>query len=199
MDIYTDYANWKTENYDFIYKLIKNRSKAIARFTSVIAVVDYLYDKITSDQKLSDDEEVIFSVGFDYIHDNFYTIKTLHDFTFDKNYEEMEKCAQTINLLLYINEFQAELLNSISNQNDIAQLDDLETKVLEYLDKKENCPDTFFPLLDSIVVPIFEKNELEFTPVESIFYEIAIEYGIYKENETDIYNSFIKYKKDLKK
>ena len=44
MDIYTDYANWKFENHDFIYKLVKSQSKTISRFTSVIIVVDYLYE-----------------------------------------------------------------------------------------------------------------------------------------------------------
>ena len=48
MDIYTDYANWKLENYDLISTLVKNKSKAISRFTSVIAVVDYLYDKFVN-------------------------------------------------------------------------------------------------------------------------------------------------------
>ena len=45
MDIYTDYANWKFENHDFIYQLVRSKSKTISRFSSVIIVVDYLYEK----------------------------------------------------------------------------------------------------------------------------------------------------------
>lgn len=184
MDIYTDYANWKFENYDFIYKLVRSKSKTISRFTSVIIVVDYLYEKYVKDNSLTPDEEVMFNVGFDYMHDNFYTIKTLLDYTFNGNYDEMEKCAKTINLLLYVNEFQGELLNTDNVlESDLKQLDNFEQKLTNFLDKKENCPDEFFPYLDDLVNPIFDRNGIDFTPIEAIFYEISVALGINKNNE----------------
>ena len=184
MDIYTDYANWKFENHDFIYKLVRSESKTISRFTSVIIVVDYLYGKYVTTNKLTADEEVMFNVGFDYMHDNFFTIKTLLEFTFNNDYEELEKCAKTVNLLLYVNEFQGELLNSLENPTiELKALDEFEHKLTEYLDKKENCPDEFFPYLDDLVNPIFERNNIDFTPIEAIFYEIALELGLTKNND----------------
>ena len=184
MDIYTDYANWKFENHDFIYKLVRSKSKTISRFTSVIIVVDYLYEKYVKDNSLTPDEEVMFNVGFDYMHDNFYTIKTLLDYTFNGDYEEMEKCAKTINLLLYVNEFQGELLNTDNVlESDLKQLDNFEQKLTDFLDKKENCPDEFFPYLDDLVNPIFDRNNIDFTPIEAIFYEISVALGINKNNE----------------
>ena len=111
MDIYTDYANWKLENYDLIESLVKNKSKAIARFTSVIAVVDYLYDKYVEEKKLNEDLELIFSSGFDYIYDQFLMIETLLEKNFNNDINELEKYSKTINLLLYINDFQNEALN----------------------------------------------------------------------------------------
>ena len=184
MDIYTDYANWKFENHDFIYKLVRSESKTISRFTSVIIVVDYLYGKYVTTNKLTADEEVMFNVGFDYMHDNFFTIKTLLEFTFNNDYEELEKCAKTVNLLLYVNEFQGELLNALENPTiELKALDEFEHKLTEYLDKKENCPDEFFPYLDDLVNPIFERNNIDFTPIEAIFYEIALELGLTKNND----------------
>lgn len=183
MDIYTDYANWKFENSDFIFKLVKSKSKTIARFTAVIAVVDYLYEKKMKEQKLSADEDVFFSVGFDYIYDSFYTIKTLLDYKFNNDYIEMEKCAKTINLLLYVNEFQAELLN---NSKDTSELDDFEIQINKFLDNKENAPDTFFPLLDDIIAKLIKDD---FIPIEAIYYDAAVEYGIYKNNDFDVYNA----------
>ena len=187
MDIYTDYANWKFENHDYIFQLVKSQSKTISRFTSVIAVVDYLYEKHVKNTFLNEDEQVIFSTGFDYIYDNFYTIKTILDYQFSGDYKELEKCAKTINLLLYVQDFQNELLNQ-GLDHAIQPLYDFEEKINQYLDKKENVPDAFFPLLNDIANPIFEGNQIEYTPIESIFYEIAIELGIYKNNEYDIYN-----------
>ena len=184
MDIYTDYANWKFENHDFIYQLVRSKSKTISRFSSVIIVVDYLYEKYVKDNSLTPDEEVMFNVGFDYMHDNFFTIKTLLDYTFNGDYIEMEKCAKTINLLLYVNEFQGELLNNDNIlESDLKQLDNFEQKLTDYLDKKENCPDEFFPYLDDLVNPIFDRNGIDFTPIEAIFYEISVALGISKNNE----------------
>ena len=184
MDIYIDYANWKFENHDFIYQLVRSKSKTISRFSSVIIVVDYLYEKYVKDNSLTPDEEVMFNVGFDYMHDNFFTIKTLLDYTFNGDYIEMEKCAKTINLLLYVNEFQGELLNNDNIlESDLKQLDNFEQKLTDYLDKKENCPDEFFPYLDDLVNPIFDRNGIDFTPIEAIFYEISVALGISKNND----------------
>lgn len=199
MNIYEDYASWKKENYDFIFRLVKTKSKTISRFTSVIAVVDYLYEAYVTKNHLSEDEEVFFSVGFDYIYDNFYTIKTILDYTFKEDYGEMEKCAKTINLLLYVHEFQAELLNHNSDLKDsMKELDSFEEQINIYLDKKENVPDVFFPMLNDIVNPLFEKNGIQMNPTESIFYEVALEYGIYKNNEFDMYNAVFNLQKNRK-
>ena len=199
MDIYTDYINWKFENHEFIHELVKRKSKTISRFTSVIVIVDYLYEEYLKNKKLSEDEQVFFEIGFDYIHDNFYTIKTLLDYQFNGSYNELEACGKTINLLLYINEFQSELLSVESAKNDLKILDDFEHKVPTYLEKKQNVEDAFFPMLDDIVTPIFERHDIEFIPIESIFYEVALEYGLYKEDEFDMYNAFLNYQKGKQK
>ena len=200
MTIYEDYASWKKENYDFIIQLIKAESKTISRFTSVIAVVDYLYEQYMKDPILSEEENIFFSTGFDYIHDNFYTIKTILDYQFQGDFKEMEKYAKTINLLLYVHEFQSELLNAdLDIKNEMSMLDDFEEKINSHLDKKENIPDAFFPMLNDIVDPIFRRHGLSFTPIESIFYEVALEYGIYKNNEIDMYNTVFNLQKNKNK
>lgn len=199
MDIFTDYVNWKFENHEFIQNLVKNQSKTISRFTSVIVVVDYLYDQYVKNNKLSEDEQVFFEIGFDYIYDNFYTLKTILDYQFNGNYLEFENCGKTINLLLYVNEFQAELLQTQVAKKDISLLDDFEQKILKTLEKKENVDDTFFPMLNDIVTPIFERNDIDFVSIESIFYEVAAEYELYKEDEFDMYNAFLNFQKEKTK
>ena len=189
MDIYTDYANWKFENFDFINNLVKNKSKSISRISSVIAVVDYIYEKYVENKKLTEDEEIFFSTGFDYIYDQFYLLKTLFELKFNNSFNEMEKYSKTINLLLYINEFQSEALEY--ENIDITPLDDLEDKVNKCLDKKENAPDEYFQILNEVNESIFEKNNIEVHTMDQIFYEIAIEYGIYKENDYDLYNEIL--------
>ncbi len=194
MDIYTDYANWKLENYDLISNLVKNKSKAIARFTSVIAVVDYLYDKFVEEKKLDDDLEVIFSSGFDYIYDQFLMIQTLLEKNFNNDLNELDKYSKTINLLLYINDFQNEALNYEETKKDLDKLDDLNEKVMSYLDKKENAPDEYFAILSDITSNMFDNLDIEFHTIDQIYYEIAVELGIYEDDEFNMFNSFINNK-----
>ncbi len=191
MDIYTDYANWKLENYDLIESLVKNKSKAISRFNSFIAVVDYLYDKYVEEKKLDGDLELIFSTGFDYIYDQFLMIETLLEKNFNNDINELEKYSKTINLLLYINDFQNEALNYKEGTFDLKPLDDLNDKVMNYLDKHENAPDEYFAILSDITSSMFDNLDEEFHTVDQIYYEIAVELGIYEEDEYNMFNSFI--------
>ena len=194
MDIYTDYANWKLENYDLIESLVKNKSKAISRFTSVIAVVDYLYDKYVEEKKLDNDLELVFSTGFDYIYDQFLMIETLLEKNFNNDINELEKYSKTINLLLYINDFQNEALNYKEGTFDLKPLDDLNDKVMNYLDKHENAPDEYFAILSDITSSMFDNLDTEFHTIDQIYYEIAVELGIYEEDEFNMFSSFINNK-----
>ena len=188
--IFDDYASWKKENHDLIYSLVHNKSKIIQRFSSVIAVVDYLYD-YRLDNELSEDEELIFSTGFDYIYDQFQLIETILENSFDNDIKAMEKYGQTINLLLYINDFKIEISNNDLKGNEIKQLNDLNDKVYECLNNKENAPDEYLQLLNDITTSLFEKNNVEIQTIDQIFYEIAIEYEIYDEDEFNAYNYFL--------
>ena len=192
MDIFQDYEAWKHENYDLIWGLVKKKSKTISRFAPVLAVVDYLSEQ-KHKREINEDEELIFSTGFDFIYDQFHLIQTILELKFDKNIEEMEKYSQTINLLLFINEFQSEVLSApIKDKSGIQMLDDLEDKVDVCLDKKENAPDEYFLILDEVTRKIFDANGIEVNLIDQIFYEIAVEYGIYSdENEFDMYNAVI--------
>lgn len=188
--IFDDYNSWKKENHDLIYSLVNNKSKIIQRFSPVIAVVDYLYD-YHLDNELSEDEELIFSTGYDYIYDQFQLIETLLENNFNNDIKKMEKYGQTINLLLYINDFKLEIENNNIKGKEIEKLNELNDKVYEYLDKNENAPDEYFQLLNDITSSLFDKNNIEIQTIDQIFYEIAIEYDIYDENDYNIYNYFL--------
>ena len=190
MNIYEDYAAWKKENTQLISTLVKKRSDTIKRFSPVLAVVDYLYEKQLK-RKLSEDEEVIFSTGFDYIHDAFLTIQNILESDFDNSIDKMEKCAKTINLLLYTIDFESELYSSDSLKNEIQKLYDFDQKLNDYLEKKQNAPDEYFALLDDITLDIFSKNNIEIQTVPEIFYEIALEYNIFHEDDFDVYNEVL--------
>ena len=190
LTLFDDYYNFKKENDSLISTLIKKKSKILLRFKAVFIVVDYLYDEMKS-RKLTEDEEYIFSSGYDFLYDEFEIIKSiLHDY-FNDNINRMEICSQSINLLLLIDEIKGEVLNTEKIKGEVKRLHDLEDKVYEYLKKGEDAPDEYFALLNDITEDIFTKNNLEVHTVEEIFYEIALEYDIYQEDDFDMFNEVI--------
>lgn len=184
MDIVTDYANWKFENYDIIDGLVKLNSDIIRRFPHVILVCDYFYDNVTSKgYKLNAEEETIFESAFNYLFDHISTIRLLLDKTFNNNLEELNKVAKTINLLLYTNDFQAELESyDPSNLTAAKKLSDFETKVLGYIESRTNAPDEMFAILSDITTPLFDG---EYMGVNEIIYAVAEELGIAPDESDD--------------
>ncbi len=196
MDIFTDYANWKIEKYDLITTLKEVDSAIIKRYLNVLLVLDYLYEIVVDKKrKLSNDEEVIFNTGFEYLDNNFITIEELLKNNFNNNFKEMESCAKTINLYLYTLDFEDELLNLVPETDvtlmpDLKKLEDFEDEVSTYLNNKTNVDDAMFVKLDEITENIFYRRGLEINPMDSIFYQIAETYDLIKE-ETDVFNDYI--------
>ena len=198
INIFKDYEAFIKENNNLISTLIKNNSKAISRFVPVIKVVEYLYNQHYFKQ-LSEDEMTFFSTGFDYIFDQFHFINTILESKFKGDIKEMEKFGTTINLLLYINEFQGEALNSNEPEvkKGIKLLDELSEKVNNCLDNNQNANEEYFQILNDILSNVFEANDIELHTIDEIFYEIALEYNL--ESEV-IDNTFIdSFNKEINK
>jgi len=190
LTLFDDYYNFKKENDSLISTLVKKKSKILLRFKAVFIVVDYLFDEMKK-RKLTEDEEYIFSTGYDFLYDEFEIIKSvLHEY-FNDNINRMEMCSQTINLLLLVEEVKGEVLNTDKIKNEVKKLNDLEDKIYDYLKKGEEAPDEYFELIDDITLDIFDKNDIEVNLIEEIFYEIALEYDIYPEDDTNYFNEFM--------
>ena len=189
-DIYEDYEAFKHENYDLISTLVKHDSKIISRFSPVLMVVDYLSIEHKK-RKLTEDEYIFFSTGFDYIYDNFHLINTLFEFTFKKDMKEMEKLAKTINLLLYVNEFIDEAKTNELTDNDIKPLLEFKGKLIETIDKHKNIEDEYFVYVNELVDNLFASHNIELHTIDEIYYEIAQEYDIYQEDDLTIYNDIL--------
>lgn len=173
MDIYTDYANWKVENYDIIKAFITLKSKVISRFAHVIAVVDYLYNKRVEEGSLEEYLDIIFESGVSYITNHFMTISNILKSEYRNNVTEMDKNAKTINLLLLTDDYMYELkLIPNYSEDDYNKLSDFETKVYSFVESHKEIPDEYFLLLDDMRFNMFE-GDFKFT--NDIFYEIAIE------------------------
>ena len=68
---------------------------------------------------------------------------------------------------------------------------DLEEKVYDLIKNHEDIDDNYFILLNDLVYKTFDANGVELKTVNEIFYNIALEYNIIKEDENiDIFKKY---------
>ena len=177
--IYHEYANWKLEVNDLVTYLRKSDSSLIVRFKHVFDVTDYLYDKLIDDPKFSEEENQIFETGFYYVYDQIDQIQKLLNETYDNQLESLEKYAKDINLFLTTINFQNELLSTENyKQRDLDKLIAFEKEIEEKLFNKESISKEMFDRLDHMTYQIFYDMDVDYYPINDIFFEIADELGI---------------------
>ena len=189
---YLDYASFKKTNEKIINYLVSKNSKIIARFRYVLMVVDYLFDKVVYEkQKLSIEEEECFEVGYQYVFDRFNTICLIAEHVFNNNYDAMEHYAKSINLLLYIIDFEDEI-DSLDgdHKTEHKKFADLEDSVMQMIENKTQVPDELFALVDDISLAVFDGLGIDYYGITDIFYDIAIELGLIEEDDDDYYDIF---------
>lgn len=188
--IFDDYKSFKDENKKLIDFLVKNNSLLLNIMRPVLIVVDYLYEYRLKN-KISKDEEYIFNTGYDYLYDQFQIINTILEQILDNNYNDIKKYEKTINLLLYINDFKQEVLNDDRISNNIDSFLNLESNVYDSLNKKEEYNENYYILLNDLVYKTFDANGIELNTINDIFYNIALEYDLIKEDENiDIFRKY---------
>ena len=189
---YLDYASWKKTNEKLINYLVGKNSKIIARFRYVLMVVDYLFDQVVFEKKkLSIEEEECFEVGYQYIFDRFNTIQLIAEHVFNNNYDAMEHFAKSINLLLYIIDFEDEI-DSLDGEHktEHEKFAELELNVMQMIENKIQVPDEYYALVDDISLAVFDGLGIDYYGITDIFYDVAIELNLIEEDDEDYYDIF---------
>lgn len=188
--IFDDYFSFKNENKNLINYLVKDNGIILNIMRPALIVVDYLYEYRLKN-KLSNDEEYIFSVGYDYLYDQFFLIKSILNKYLNNDYKELKKYEKAISLLLYIHDYKEEISIKFSLSKYMKSFSDLEEKVYDLIKNHEDIDDNYFILLNDLVYKTFDANGVELKTVNEIFYNIALEYNIIKEDENiDIFKKY---------
>lgn len=187
---FLDYASWRKSNDKLLTYLINNKSLIIARFKYVIAVVDYLFDKVINEKyELDNNENEMFEVGYQYIFDRFMTINLLLEKVFDNKMEEMEKFAKEINLLLYIIDFEDEIDSLEGNhKKEHERFASLEDEIMQLIEHKHHVEAEMFALVDDISIAIFDGLGIEYYGITDIFYDIAIDMELIQEEDDNYFD-----------
>ncbi|CCV64979.1 conserved hypothetical protein [Alteracholeplasma palmae J233] len=173
--IYQEYNQWKETYKDLILYLKENDSLLLVRYDYIFEVLDYLFDKLIDDPTYTETENEIFVTGFLYLKSEFITLTEILNKYLNNSYEELNKKATTINLLLNVldleNDFVAD--NNVDTE-ELKELKNLENDVRTALEKKETLSDEYYDRLDKVSQDLIGKVS-EYHSVHELFLEIANE------------------------
>lgn len=177
--LYHEYAGWKLEHSDLLNNLKQLDSPLVIRFENVLSVTDYLYDKLIDDINYTEEDHEIFQTGFYYIYDQIEEIEKIAKNIYNNNLEELNKDSRKINLLLNTIDFQNELLSQQSyDEKGLQFLLDFEQELISKISNKIDIEEKIYEKFDIETLKIFKSMEVEFYPIDTIFYEIADELGL---------------------
>ena len=187
---FLDYASWRKTNEKLLTFLINEKSLIIARFKYVIAVVDYLFEKVINEKyTLDNNENEMFEVGYQCIFDRFMTINLLLEKVFDNNMQEMEKFSKEINLLLYIIDFEDEI-DSIDgdHKKEHERFASIEDEIMQLIEHKHHVESEMFALVDDVSIAVFDGLGINYYGITDIFYDIAIDLELISEEEDNYFD-----------
>lgn len=173
---YHQYASWKVSNEEFLKKLQNTDSGIYFRFAHILTVTDFLYDKLIDDPNYSDDEDIIFITGVNYLSSLIYDLTMILKEIYQDDFEKFLNDEKKITLVMDIIEFQNELLRYENVEStDMNYFIDLEKQILDNIKNNKEIPDSIYQELDNKSVLIFKKYTDDFLPITTIFLEIAAE------------------------
>lgn len=172
--LYNEYANFKIENKELLENLKTKADDIYYTFGNVYEVIEFLYNMLVEDENYGEEQDVVFKAGYFHFVNTVNELKELLNEVYDGNIEEMNYHASEINLLFNTQEFQSEII-SLGLPNDIfvTELLNFDKKLYELIRNKQLVDDSLYERLNYLVAAIYEKLELDFMSINSIFVEIA--------------------------
>lgn len=183
--MFKDYQGWLLDNKDFYNHLKNHDSSLYYRFQPVYEVLYYLYESNKKLDKLDEDIDKIFQVGFEFLHMQFFTCKLLLEKTFNNDFHAFLVYDQVIGYNLFLEDLKYELIEKSVKYKE-SELNKLNDYLEDIIENKSVIPDNLNLYVDSKVYKIIGKETYHFTGIIDIFVEIADTLGLDFEEEKDI-------------
>lgn len=173
-----DYKSYLLDNQDFIQLLKESNSIIYDRLEDVFNVLEFIEKRVEKYEKVEEEFEVIFEVGFSYLHEQLEELKNIYNLYFKNDLAGLKKYASLINYYLYLSDLVEALkeksLYSEEAKQAISNIyDEIENIFSEKKDFKQEIFNRFNLILE------------EFAPVGTLSTQEI--YGMIKE-EIDVWD-----------
>ena len=181
-----EYISWINENQEFYQELQEHDSVLFDRFMPVYAVLEKLaHDIAGGTMELDEDLSRIFTVGLEFLHDQFQTCKLYLDTKFHSDLHQFLAYDKVVDYILYIEDVRYELEEkhfSYKEDSVEALLDMLE----DIIEKKTPVAETLGIYVDETVDKIVGDHKFSFYGIIDIFMDVAETIGLYLFASEDI-------------
>lgn len=177
MNIYEDYVNYMNDKQELIEKMIKHNSSIYYVLSDVIKVTDYIYRFYKENEKIDEDLEEIFDIGFGFIANTLEDLKTYYEDYFKKDIKTFNYYSELMLYSVYIEDFKGYLdVNDLLDEEKEKFLSELIYEIDNILVNKKPYDQSFVILLESKINTLLPKNDYQ--PVYNVFRLISEELGI---------------------
>ncbi len=173
MNIYEDYVNYMGECQELIEKMLETSSSIYYVISDVIKVCDYVYQEYSKNNKLDEDLEEIFEVGFGYISNVLGDLKTYFEDYYNKDIDAFNYYAELMLYSVYIDDYKGHLeVRDLLNNDIEKELNDLSSKIDNILINKKQYDESLVLLIDAKIGQLQLKDD-DYKTVYNVFQMIA--------------------------
>ncbi len=181
-----EFRSWKKENSHFYSELKEHKSVLYDRFVPVYEVLNFLESEITEMRlKPDDDLDKIFSVGYEYLNDQFQTCMMYLETYFKQDLHAFMHYDLVVNALLYLEDVRYELSEQNLNPNN-EEIDMLVEELESMLAEKKPVLDTFNLYVDDVLQKTIGEEKFQFVGIIDIFVNVAETLGLYLDDDEEI-------------
>ena len=185
-DIYNEYLTWVLENQDLYLESKEHELSLYDRFMPIYEVLNFIYAGIKNNTlEQSDDLEKIFSVGFEYLHDQFEMTKIYLSTYFKNDFHQFMEYDEVFSTLLYIEDIRYELAEKkVKFDEDL--LNQLIDEVESIIQEQKSIPENYVLYVDDTIKNLLGDQSFDFYGIIDIFVDVAETLGLYLFDEEDV-------------
>lgn len=186
IEMFKEYLSWVKENENFYLEIKEHNLSLYDRFMPVYEVLTHIYSGIENKTMEKDDDlEKIFSVGFEYIHDQFEMCKIYLTTYFHDDFHLFMDYDEVFSILLYIEDVRYEFAEKKFKVNE-KMLNDLIDEVESIVQEQKPIPENFMLYVDDVIKSLIGDQAFDFYGIIDIFIDVAETLGLYLYEEEDI-------------
>lgn len=178
MNIYEDYGNYMSEVQELVEAMIKSNSTVYYALTDVVKVTDYIYRLSQNDEKIDEDLEEIFEIGYGYLSNVLGDLKTYYEEYFEKNMAVFNYYSELMLYSIYVEDYKDHLnVEELINDDIEKQLNDLIYTIDGILVNKKPYDGLLIANIEGTIDDI-NIGRNNFQPVYNVFRMIAEELNL---------------------